>query len=83
MSPKSVISCCNSQACSKVVCYGPHGSVESERSPNSLNTSIERNTNNEDNVEPVDMLVPVRFRDWGLGNVDFLWIVLGASVRFR
>jgi len=77
-----VIACCDSQPRGEVERNCPDGGFESERCPKSLDATVDRNANDEDDVEPVDMLVPVRPRNGSLCDMLLLWLIFGVSVRF-
>ena len=66
---------CDAQTGCKVVQYGKDEGLQLQRHPPSLDHAVQRNANDESDVEPVNMLVPVGFGDWCLGDVLLLWIV--------
>jgi len=76
-----VISSSYTEAGSEVVQDSPDGSLELERDPESLDAAIDGNAHDESDVEPVDMLVPVRSRHRGFGDVRFLGVIFGVPVR--
>ena len=82
MGPQSMVSSCDTKTGCKVVGNGPQSGLQIQRSPDGLNTAIEWYANNEGDVEPVDVLVPVRLGDWCFSDVHLLRIVLGVSVWF-
>lgn len=73
----------DTKACHEVVDKCKQGCSPLQRDPEGLDTAIERNSNNESNIEPVDMLVPVGLGYGGIGDVRFPWIVRFVSVWLR
>lgn len=57
--PQTVVACCDTETGREVVGNCPNGSLCVERSPESCNASCERNADNQCDVEPIDVLVPV------------------------
>lgn len=51
--------CCDPEPCAVVVDDGPDGGLELQRRPEGLDCPVQRDTDDEDDVQPVDMLVPV------------------------
>ena len=80
MCPESVVTCRDTKAGGEVVGYCPKRCLELERNPDSLNEAIHRDADNESDIKPVDMFVPVLFCDGSLGDVRLLGIVLWISV---
>ena len=80
MCPQPVVACCDTKPGGEVVCYCPQRCLELERNPDGLNEAIHRNTDDEGDVEPVDVFVPVLFCNGRLGDVRLLGIVLWVSV---
>lgn len=76
MCPQSVVAGCDTKASHEVVCKCPYGCLEMERRPVRCNHPVDWKTNNEGNIEPVDVLVPIGLGDGRLGDVRLLWIVL-------
>lgn len=74
---------CDSKTGHEVIRDGPNSSLPLERRPVRSNESIDRNSNNESNVEPVDVFVPVRLRNWLLSDMRFLGIVLLVTIWLR
>lgn len=64
----------------EVVDNGEYGGSPMERNPKGLDTAVQRNADNEGDVEPIDMLVPIRLGDGGIGNMGLLGIVGLAAV---
>lgn len=82
MCPETMVSCCNAQASCEVVSNGPNGSLEVQRSPVSTDETDHRNADNEDDIQPVDVLIPICFGDGLICNVWLLGIVLRIAVGF-
>ena len=80
MCPKAVIASSDAQASGEVVENSPDGSLELEWHPPRLNAAIDGNANNESDVEPVDMLPPIRLCYRCLCDVLFLGIIFLISV---
>jgi len=80
--PQSVISCGNAQAGGEVKGYSPYGSLELERNPEGLDAAIEWNAENEGDIEPIYMLVPVCACDGRFSDVWLLRVVFGVAVGF-
>lgn len=64
----------DSETGEKVVDDSPDGSLELQWHPESLNTAIDGNSHNEENVQPVDMLVPVLASQGRIGDMDLLGV---------
>lgn len=64
--------CSNTQASEEVVHNRPDGSLELEGHPEGLNAPIDRDAENEEDVQPVDVLVPVVASHGGIGDMDLL-----------
>ena len=62
--------CGDAKTCEKVVKYRPDGRLQLQRNPEGLDKSSERNTDDESDIQPVNMLVPVRTSDGGISNMD-------------
>ena len=80
MCPKTVIPCCDTETSSEVVCYSPDGSLQLERNEEGTDAAIERDHHNESDVEPIDMLVPIRLGDRFLCDVFLLGIIFRFSI---
>lgn len=78
-----MVSCGDTETSSEVVDNGPEGSLPKEWSPDGLNAAEGRNTENEENIEPVDVFEPVLLSDGLFGDVRLLGIVLWVPVRLR
>ena len=63
----------------EIVGNRPDSRLQLKRCPVCCNESVDRKADNEGDVQPVDMLVPVRLCDCLLGDVRFLGIELLAS----
>ena len=64
----------DSETGEKVVGDSPDGSLELQWHPESLNTAIDRNSQDEEDVQPVDMLVPVLASQRCIGDMDLLGV---------
>ena len=80
---KGELTSCNTKTSHEVISDGPDGSFPLERRPVRRNESIDRNSNDESNVEPVDVFVPVRLGDGLLSDVRFLRVVLLVTIWLR
>ena len=78
--PQTMVSGGDSQTSSEVVGNGPNGGLEIERSPGRVDQTNDWNTDDESDVEPVDVLVPVLACDWGVGDVSLVWTVVLVAV---
>jgi hypothetical protein len=67
--PQTMVASSDTETGSEVVCNCPDGGVAVERGPPSLDQTEKGNANNEEDVEPVDMLVPVGLGHRGVGDV--------------
>ena len=74
---------CDSQTSHKVICYSPDCGLPLQRCPVCRNAAIDWDTNDQGDIEPVDMFVPIGSGDGLFGNVWLLWIVLFVSVWLR
>ena len=63
---------CDTETGHEVVDEGPDGGLPLERSPVCLNDTIEWNTDNESDIEPVDVFVPVEPGHRLVGDVRLL-----------
>ena len=72
---------CDTETGHEIVCYSPDGSLQVERSPVCCDETIDRNSHDQGDVQPVDVLVPVRLGNWLLGDVRFLGVVSLVTVR--
>lgn len=64
----------DSETGKKVVNDSPDGSLELQWHPESLNTAIDGNSHDEEDVQPVDMLVPVLASQRRIGDMDLLGV---------
>lgn len=80
MCPESVITCGDAQTGGKVIQNGPDGGLCLEGDPEGLDTAIQGNSDDEVDVEPVDVLVPVGACHGGVGDMDLLGVIGGVSV---
>ena len=76
MSPKSVIAGGDTEASGEVVQYSPEGRLPFEWCPQRSNASDDRNADDEEDIEPIDVLVPVLPRHWRLRDVWLLRVIL-------
>ena len=60
----------------EVVGKGPDGGLPVQRSPVGHDHTVDWNTDNESDVKPVNVLIPVRGSHWKLSDVWLRWIVL-------
>jgi hypothetical protein len=74
------LTCCDTETGEEVVDNGPDGGLELQRHPEGLDQPVQGDTNDEDDVQPVDMLVPVLTSDGRVGNMDLLGV---SSPRAR
>jgi len=77
--PKSVITSCDTQPGHKVVKDSPDGSLPLERCVVGLDHSIDGNENDKNDIEPVDVLIPILPRHGQLGDVRLLAVHLLAA----
>lgn len=75
-----MVSGSDAQTGGEVVGHSPDGRLRSKRNPKGGDAAVKRNENDQRDIEPVDVLVPVRLGDGSLGDVDFLRVILGVSV---
>ena len=66
---------CDTKTSHEIICHGPDRRLPLQRHPPSLDQTIDRYANDECDVQPVNMLVPVGLGDGGLSDVWFLGIV--------
>jgi len=78
-----MISCGDTKTGAEVVNDGPYGGLPKEGSPNGLDEADSGDTEDKDDVEPVDVLVPVLLRDGLVCDVRLLRIVLWIPVGLR
>jgi hypothetical protein len=65
----------NTQSCHEIVGNRPDSSLPLERCPVRCKESVDRNSNNESDIEPIDVFVPVGLGNRFLGDVRLLGIV--------
>ena len=70
-----MISSCNAQAGSEVVGHSPDGGLPFEWCPEGGNDATDGDADNENDIEPVDVLVPVLLCHGGLSDVRLLGVV--------
>ena len=78
-----MVACCDTETGHEIVGNSEDGGLEQKRCPKSLNAAVQRNADNEGDIEPVDMLIPVCFGDGSVGDVRLFWIIFCASVWLR
>ena len=67
--PQTMVASGDTETSCEVVSNCPDGGVTVERSPPGLDQTQEGNANNQEDVEPVDVLVPVGLGHGGVGDV--------------
>ena len=75
MSPETVISTRNPKASREVVKERPDGRLQVQRNPDGLNQTVEGQANDKEDIEPVDVLVPVLSGNGIFGDVLLAGIV--------
>jgi len=70
-----MVACCDPETGSEVIGDGPDCGRSTERSPESGNATDKRDADNQDNIEPVDVLVPVLSGHWRVGDMRLVWVV--------
>jgi len=78
MCPKSVVTGCDTKTRHEIVCNCPEGRLQLKRRPVCCNKSIDGKADDEGDIQPVDMFVPVRLGNCLVGDVRFLRFVLLA-----
>lgn len=73
----------NSKTGHEIVRDGPNCSLQLQRSPVGCNEAVNWNSNDEGNIQPVDMLVEVGSGDGFIGDVCFLGFELSRARRLR
>ncbi len=66
---------CDTQTGHEVISNGPDSCFPLQRCPDCLDEAIDGDADDEDDIQPVNVLVPVLSRDGALGDVRFLRIV--------
>lgn len=74
---------CDAEAGEEVVEDGEDGRLGLQRRPVGLDAAVERDSDDERHIEPVDVLVPVGLGDGLLGDVRPLGVVFGVAVGLR
>ena len=69
---KMMLTCCDTQTGEEVVDDGPDGGLELQRDPEGLDAAVHGDTDDEGDVQPVDMLIPVLTGDGGISDMDLL-----------
>lgn len=82
MCPQSMVTSGDSKTGKVVVEDGKGESLPVEGCPQGSNQTHDRNADNEGNIEPIDMLVPIGPRHFGVCDVWFFWVIFVASVGF-
>lgn len=83
MCPQTVVSCGDTKAGSKVIDNGPNECRKTKRSPGSVDESDDWDNEDEDDVKPIDVLVPILFRHWLIGDVWLAWAVFLVAIWLR
>lgn len=78
-----LLTSCDSQSSEEVVDHCPNGGLQLQRHEESLDTSGDGNADDEGDVEPVDMLVPVLASHLGIGNVHLLGVSRPRACSIR
>jgi hypothetical protein len=78
-----LLTSCNTEASHEIVRNCPDGCLQLERCPVGCDETVDWKANNEGDIQPVDVLVPVGLRNGLLGDVRLLGIVLLVAVRLR
>lgn len=81
--PETVVAGSDAETGPVVVENRPKERLQSQRSPEGGDTAHERDATNEENVEPVDVLVPVLAGHGIVGDVLLVRVVLGVAVGLR
>jgi hypothetical protein len=74
--PQTMVSGGNTEASGEVEGDRPDGGLQVQRGPVCGDETAHRNANDEDDIEPVDVLVPVLLCHWSLGDVGLLGVVV-------
>lgn len=83
MCPQSVVAGGDSETGHEIIDDSPDGSLDLEGCPERLHATVQRNADDQGDIQPVDVLVPIRLGDGGVGNVRLFRIILGVSIRLR
>lgn len=75
-----MVACCDTETSHEIIGNRPESGLELERHPKSLDAAINRYADDEGDIQPVDMLVPVRSGHGSFGDVRFLGVIFGVSV---
>ena len=70
-----MVACCDTETGSEVIGDGPDCGRSAERSPESGDATNDRDANNQNDIEPVDVLVPVLSGHRRIGDVRLIWVV--------
>lgn len=81
--PETMVASGDAETSPVVVDDGPNERLEAQGSPESEDAAGKRDATDEDDIEPVDVLVPVFPGDGILGDVLLGRIVLGVAVWLR
>lgn len=69
-----LLTSCDAQSSEEVVDDCPDSSLQLQRHPESLDTAGDGNADDESDVQPVDVLVPVLASHLSIGNVHLLGV---------
>lgn len=75
-----LLTSCDPQAGHEVVDHRPDGSLEVQRHPESLDTASQRDSQDQGDVEPVDVLIPVGEGHLGICDMRLLVLLLLRSL---
>lgn len=81
MCPQTVVSRSDSETGCEVVGDGPDGGRQTERSPPSSDKTDHRDADNQGDVEPVDVLVPILLGHGHVGDVRPKRVLVRFSTR--
>lgn len=73
----------DAEAGHEVVGKGPDGRLPLQRSPVCQDHAVQRDANDHDNIEPVDVLVPIGSGHGLLGDMRLLRVILWVADRLR
>lgn len=75
-----MVACGDTKTSHEVVGNGPDGGLQLKGYPESLDAAIDRDADDEGDVQPMNVLVPIRLGDGSVGDVRLLWVIFGVSV---
>ena len=83
MRPQAMVASCDPESGHEVVGNRPDSGLPVQRGPECLDTSQERDAHDQEDIQPVDMFVPVLPRYRSLGDVSLGGVIGFASVGLR